>query len=326
MLKPDLYGDRFRPTKEQHLIGKTQINAWKSLKTSFEEGRLKNKILFIGETGLGKTTIAEMYIRLILGLDPSDSLQEADIHYFNGGDESGVDVYRQGLISALDRRPLGGGYKIFFIDEIHRLSNAAQNALLTPVEHLPSWAILIVATSEPHKMIDALRQGRFQDFELRKPTSEDFKQHAARIFKAVNYQGSVDMAVIDDIIISCKGSIRKFVELIQSYVEGSYVKSLDDQDSDFALDLIKGYSGNDVSAKIIKVFRDAEKLADKSYEGLAAQLGGYAIAFIMRGASGTDFSRACALLEAFGDGLSPYSVSPKVAFYVALKRYMEFRK
>lgn len=326
MLQPDLYGDRFRPTKTQHLIGKTQIAAWNSLSKSFNEGKLKNKILFIGDTGLGKTTIAEMYIRLILDLQPDDSLQEAGIHYFNGGDESGVDTYRAGLISALDRRPLGNKYKIFFIDEIHRLSNAAQNALLTPVEKLPSWAILIVATSEPHKMIDALRQGRFQDFELRKPTSDEFKRHAAKIFKAVGYTDTISTTDIDDIIVASKGSIRKFVELIQSYVEGSYTKPLDETESDFGFELIKGYKNGTVRDKIIKVFKDAEKLSDKNYEGLAAQLGGYAVAFIMRGASGNDFTNACALLEAFGDGLSPYALSPKLAFYTTLKRYMEFRK
>ena len=325
-LQQNLFGDIFRPKKREHLIGKTQLACWDALTKSFEEGVIKNKILFIGDTGLGKTTIAEMYIKLLYGLSPDDDISDVVIHRFNGGSQTGIDIYRDSMLNALDRRPLGQKYKIFFIDEIHSLSKPAQRALLTPLEDLPDWAVVIVATNEPGKLVDALEQGRWRRFVLQSPTKDDFKKLAAKILSSIKFQGTITESDIDDLYESAKGSIRNFVELLQSFVEGTYVKIATEEDNEFAKELISGYKQGDLVAKIKLAFRDAEKAAQGNYKSLAIGLAHYSIALISGKTTGGWFTNACALLETFGDGLSPYGVSEKAAFYVALKRYMEFRK
>lgn len=326
MLQSEHFADKFRPTKREHLIGETQLACWDALEKAYNEGKIKNKILFTGDTGTGKTTIALMYIKLLLGLKPKDSIDGIGIHHFNGADKTGVDEYRQGFIDALDRKPMFQQYKIFFIDEIHKLSNSAQNALLTPVENLPDWAIVIVATSEINKVIPALRKGRFHRIDLKAPSAEEFKKKAKKILASVQYSGNVDVKVIDEIIEASQGSIREFDDLMQSFVEGTYQKPQTEEDNQFAFNLISNYKVGTLEQKIKQVFKDAEKEAKGNYTSVAIGLAHYAIGMIAGKPTGQWFNNACYLLECFGDGLSPYGVSEKAAFYVALKRYMEFRK
>ena len=147
---------KYRPPTFADVIGQPEIVD--KLKTALASGRTGHAYLFCGPRGVGKTTCARILAREFnknaahdqsmfdLGLPNDFDLIEID-----GASNNGVDEIRT-LRDNAQLMPMGGGVKVYIIDEVHMLSPGAFNALLKTLEEPPPYVKFIFATTDPNKL------------------------------------------------------------------------------------------------------------------------------------------------------------------------------
>ncbi len=152
----------YRPERFSEVIGQDHITT--ILKNQVREGKLSHAYLFCGSRGTGKTTSAKILSRAVNCLDPKDgepcgqcsacrlaAAGSADVIEIDAASNNSVDNVRS-LIEQAQFAPLELRYRVFIIDEVHMLSNAAFNALLKTLEEPPKHVLFILATTEPQKL------------------------------------------------------------------------------------------------------------------------------------------------------------------------------
>jgi DNA polymerase-3 subunit gamma/tau len=154
---------KYRPRTFEDVRGREVIV--RTLKNQILSGRIAHSYLFCGTRGTGKTTIAKIFAKAVncenpqdgspcgecpscraIGADASLNVVEMD-----AASNNGVDDIRN-IIDQVAYSPTQGKYRVYIIDEVHMLSTAAFNALLKTLEEPPSYAIFILATTEPNKL------------------------------------------------------------------------------------------------------------------------------------------------------------------------------
>ncbi len=161
MARRALYRE-YRPETFSAVIGQDHITT--ILKNQVREGKLSHAYLFCGSRGTGKTTSAKILSRAVNCLDPVDGepcgkcaacrlamAGSADVIEIDAASNNSVDNVRS-LIEQAQFAPLELKYRVFIIDEVHMLSNAAFNALLKTLEEPPKHVLFILATTEPQKL------------------------------------------------------------------------------------------------------------------------------------------------------------------------------
>lgn len=165
----------FRDVVEQEHVVKTLIN-------SIKRNRLAHAYLFCGMRGTGKTTLAKILARAVNCLNSADGEpcnecemctgimtgRILDVVEIDAASNNSVDNIRS-LRDDISYAPARARYKVYIIDEVHMLSGGAFNALLKTLEEPPSYALFILATTEPHKL-PATILSRCQRFDLRRIT------------------------------------------------------------------------------------------------------------------------------------------------------------
>ena len=138
----------FRPDNIGKLFGQDHLTDL--LITWLEDlNRVPQSVLFAGPYGTGKTTIA----RILAGKLASS---KTDLKEINAADARGIEDVR-GWAESAKFSPLGNGGKIYIIDELHQMTNAAQSALLKVIEEPPSKIYFFLCTTEPFKLLPAIR-------------------------------------------------------------------------------------------------------------------------------------------------------------------------
>ncbi|MBE7705724.1 MAG: DNA polymerase III subunit gamma/tau [Cyanobacteria bacterium SIG30] len=174
---------KYRPQAFADIVG--QESLVKTLTGAIELNRISHAYLFCGPRGTGKTSTARIFAKsLNCENGPTtkpcqicESCKEItngcgiDVIEIDAATNRGIDDARN-LIEQTQYAPIKGKYKIFIIDEVHMLSNEAFNALLKTIEEPPKNVIFILATTEPHKVIETI-VSRCQRFDLRRITTED---------------------------------------------------------------------------------------------------------------------------------------------------------
>ncbi len=154
---------KYRPTTFDEVRGRDNIV--RTLKNQISTGRIGHSYLFCGTRGTGKTTIAKIMARAVNCENPQDgnpcgvcpvcqaTLQDANMNVveMDAASNNGVEDVRN-IIDEVSYSPTLGKYRVYIIDEVHMLSPAAFNALLKTLEEPPSYAIFILATTEPNKL------------------------------------------------------------------------------------------------------------------------------------------------------------------------------
>jgi len=154
---------KYRPRTFEDVRGREVIV--RTLKNQILSGRIAHSYLFCGTRGTGKTTIAKIFAKAVncenpqdgspcgecpscraIGADASLNVVEMD-----AASNNGVEDIRN-IIDQVAYSPTQGKYRVYIIDEVHMLSTAAFNALLKTLEEPPSYAIFILATTEPNKL------------------------------------------------------------------------------------------------------------------------------------------------------------------------------
>ena len=193
---------KYRPDSFGTLIG--QDNIAQTLKNSILRGQLAHAYLFCGPRGVGKTTTARIFAKMINCSNPSAEMEPCGtcescqsfaegrsycIHELDAASNNGVDDIKA-LMDQVRIPPQVGKYSVYIIDEVHMLSQAAFNAFLKTLEEPPAHAIFILATTEKHKILPTILS-RCQTYDFNRITVDN-------IVKNLRMVASQEGITIDD--------------------------------------------------------------------------------------------------------------------------------
>jgi DNA polymerase III subunit gamma/tau len=168
---------KYRPTGFDEVVGQEHITT--TLKNAIDNNKLAQALLFCGPRGVGKTTCARIVARLINGFEERTENNSLNIFELDAASNNSVEDIRN-LIDQVRYPPQFGKFKVYIIDEVHMLSNAAFNAFLKTLEEPPSYAIFILATTEKHKVIPTILS-RCQIFDFNRIQIGDIANHLKKI-------------------------------------------------------------------------------------------------------------------------------------------------
>lgn len=188
---------KYRPSTFESVVGQSHITT--TLKNAIKSNHLAQAFLFCGPRGVGKTTNARILAKAIncenltADCEPCNVCESCksfnnnasfNVHELDAASNNSVDDIRS-LVDQVRYPPQYGKYKIYIIDEVHMLSNAAFNAFLKTLEEPPSYAIFILATTEKHKIIPTILS-RCQIFDFNRIQVKDIANHLAGIAQKEN--------------------------------------------------------------------------------------------------------------------------------------------
>jgi len=173
---------KYRPQVFEDVVGQQAIT--NTLENAIANNHLAQALLFTGPRGVGKTTCARILAKKInqqfVGADTNTDFA-FNVFELDAASNNSVDDIRS-LIDQVRIPPQVGEYKVYIIDEVHMLSQAAFNAFLKTLEEPPAHAIFILATTEKHKIIPTILS-RCQIFDFKRITVASAKEYLAKIAK-----------------------------------------------------------------------------------------------------------------------------------------------
>ena len=224
---------KYRPDTFASIVGQQAMAS--TLKTAVLSGRMAHAYLFCGPRGVGKTTAARVLAKTIncLNLQPNgEACHECEsckafnegrsfnIFELDAASNNSVEDIRT-LIEQVSIAPVLGRYKVYIIDEVHMLSQAAFNAFLKTLEEPPSYAIFILATTEKHKILPTILS-RCQIYDFKRITVSDIAHHLK--FVADSEGITAEETALGLIAEKADGGMRDALSMfdrVASYGEGS---------------------------------------------------------------------------------------------------------
>lgn len=214
---------KYRPRQFSELIGQQHVAT--TLLNAFKQNKLGQAYLLTGTRGVGKTSVARIFAKALRcenpdsqpgGKNPGVSCEKCqscvdinngtsiDVLEIDGASNNGVDNVRE-LREQVKFLPSRGRLRVYIIDEVHMLTNAAFNALLKTLEEPPAHVTFILATTESQK-IPATILSRCQRFDFRRVPLPLISEHLARIASLEGIKS--DLGAIKLIAKKADGSMR----------------------------------------------------------------------------------------------------------------------
>ena len=214
---------KWRPRTFDEVVGQEHVVG--TLRNALISGRIHHAYLFAGPRGTGKTTSARLLAKAVNCLAPEpegrpcnecticQAVNEGrliDLIEIDAASNTGVDDVRE-LRERVGFRPNEARYKVYVVDEVHKLSNAAFNALLKTLEEPPPHAIFVLATTEPHKL-PATVLSRCQRFNFRRIPVDEVVERLE--WMAKQEQITTDREALTIIARQATGSMRDAESLL----------------------------------------------------------------------------------------------------------------
>lgn len=251
---------KYRPQTFHDLIG--QENIVHALSNAIELNRISHAYLLCGPRGTGKTSSARILAKSLnckegptltpcgkcpACLDIMNSIPVDVIEIDAASNRSVEDT--QAILEKIQYVPVNGRYKIYVIDEVHMLSNHAFNALLKTLEEPPENVIFILATTEPHKVLDTIIS-RCQRFDFRRITTDDIVKRLEYISEKENINIAKD--ALYAIAKNSQGGMRDALALLDQISVLGVNKQIDVNDINEMLGKISYETLSEVAQYIIE--------------------------------------------------------------------------
>ena len=222
----EVYYRKWRPRRLDQVVGQEPVT--QTLRQAVSLGRVAHAYLFCGPRGTGKTSTARILAKAVNCLHPEngepdnscrlclavDQSRALDLIEIDAASNRGIDDIRN-LSDKIHFTPNEGRYKVYIIDEVHMLTEPAFNALLKTLEEPPGHAILVLATTEAHK-VPLTVISRCQRFDFRRISGD------RTIGKLRELCGNEGIEVDDDALAliarNAGGSLRDAENLLEQSV------------------------------------------------------------------------------------------------------------
>jgi len=193
---------KYRPNALTEIEGNREIVI--TLRGMFKKNEIPHSMLFHGPTGCGKTTLARIVAKE-LGC-AENNLIEIDTAQFRG-----IDTVRD-LRKNIQYTPLGGGIRVYIIDEVHKMTGDAQNAFLKILEDTPKHIYFILCTTDPQSLLPTIK-GRCSQFQVQLLSDDDMKSLLTKIAELEN--DSIEDEIIEQITQDSQGHPRNALQILE---------------------------------------------------------------------------------------------------------------
>ncbi|MGB0839548.1 MAG: DNA polymerase III subunit gamma/tau [Chitinophagales bacterium] len=271
---------KYRPAQFRDVVGQKHVTT--TLKNAINNGKLAQSFLFCGPRGVGKTTCARILAKTLNcqnlqeNIEPCGTCQACqsfeqsasfNIFELDAASNNSVEDIRS-LIEQVRFAPQSGKYKIYIIDEVHMLSQAAFNAFLKTLEEPPSYAVFILATTEKHKIIPTILS-RCQTFDFTRIQVNHIVEHLQYIAKDQGIE--VELDALHLIAQKADGGLRDALSIydrISSFATGTItyaqvVDSLNILDYDYFFKVTEALLLQDTSTTLLTF----NHILQKGFEG-----------------------------------------------------------
>ena len=271
---------KYRPMTFDSVVGQGALTV--TLKNAIQSGRLAHAYLFCGPRGVGKTTCARIFAKTINCLNPQpngeacgecesckafNEQRSYNIHELDAASNNSVEDIRQ-LIEQVRIPPQIGKYKVFIIDEVHMLSQAAFNAFLKTLEEPPHHAIFILATTEKHKILPTI-MSRCQIYDFKRMGVNDIVGHLKNVAEKEGIM--VEDAALNIIAQKADGGMRDALSIfdqVASFCGGNItyqrtIENLNVLDYDYYFRLTDFF----LEGKITECMLTLNEILSKGFEG-----------------------------------------------------------
>jgi len=272
---------KYRPATFNSVVGQKALTA--TLKNAISSHRLAQAYLFCGPRGVGKTSCARIFAKTINCLDPTPDGEACGLcdscraieqgNSFNlveldAASNNSVDDIRS-ITEQVNVPPQNGQYRVFIIDEVHMLSNAAFNAFLKTLEEPPKYVVFILATTEKHKVIPTILS-RCQIYDFKRITVNDMIDHLEYV---ASQEGiTTDRDALGVISLKADGAMRDALSIFDQVAASSRgnvtyqntIENLNVLDYDYYFRLADAFREGDVATALL-IYKD---IRDKGFDSL----------------------------------------------------------
>ena len=218
---------KYRPDSFESLIGQDTIA--RTLSNSIRRGQLAHAYLFCGPRGVGKTTTARIFAKMINCAHPGPEMEPCGecescvsfqegrsycIHELDAASNNSVEDIKT-LMEQVQVPPQVGKYSVYIIDEVHMLSQAAFNAFLKTLEEPPAHAIFILATTEKHKILPTILS-RCQTYDFNRISIPDMVKNLRGIAQKEGI--TIDDESLHEIASKADGAMRDALTIFDQTV------------------------------------------------------------------------------------------------------------
>ncbi len=203
---------KYRPQDWESVVGQDGIT--QTLQQAISSNQIAQAYLFCGPRGVGKTTSARIFARAINHFAPDDDAMAFNVFELDAASNNKVEDIRS-IVEQVRIPPQHGTYKVYIIDEVHMLSQAAFNAFLKTLEEPPPHAVFILATTEKHKILPTILS-RCQIFDFHRITVPDIVTHLQEI--AVKEGVETTEAALHVIASKADGALRDALSMFDQLV------------------------------------------------------------------------------------------------------------
>ena len=266
---------KYRPTEFDKIVGNEEM--LQSISNLIKKKNHPHSFLLTGGTGCGKTTIARIIAKELQAKD-------SDINEINSSDFRGIDTIRN-LINQCQYKPLESPCRVWILDEVHKLTNDAQNAMLKILEDTPQHIYFILCTTEPEKLLKTI-VGRCSTFQVK--NLDDRQMYKLLKRTVIQEEEELEKEIYDQIIQDAMGHPRNALQILEQVLNvepenrlevakkkaAEYSKSIE-----LCRELIKRTSWNKVS-EILRGLKGNEEP-----ESIRRVVIGYASSILLNGKS-----------------------------------------
>ncbi len=223
---------KYRPDTFESVVSQKSLTT--TLKNAIQTGKLAHAYLFCGPRGVGKTTCARIFAKTIncqsltAEGEPCNQCESCrsfneqrsySIYELDAASNNSVEDIRS-LNEQVRIPPQVGKYKVYIIDEVHMLSQAAFNAFLKTLEEPPAHAIFILATTEKHKIIPTILS-RCQIYDFSRIDVADIISHLQNIAAKENINTEYEaLRIIAQKSDGCMRDALSLFDQMASFTQG----------------------------------------------------------------------------------------------------------